>query len=304
MIILISDSDEEWVYQQSGHEPGVYELYDSAFKAMPGVQYKIRIVTEDEDYESSWQSIPDTEVPPIGTVGFRQTESEKYIVEAGKNVLRSVKEIESYISVKPNTSGNSIYYQWRFSPMWVYVAPLSPSVTRPGHTCWVTSKDYMKTFALQVDIAGGYDRPLFRVPTLHNERLLNDFSVLIQQFAMDENNYFFLKEMYDQNEGNVLVDKPPFNLKSNIHPFSGEKKVVGYFSVVQEQATRWYFNVSQLDYPVENTFKKACETNYGPPVRGDCPEEPSPAFPACECKYCLRYSFGDATNMKPSWWRQ
>jgi hypothetical protein len=304
MVMLISDSNEEWVYQQSGVEPGVYQLYDSAFKALPGVQYKIRIVTEDEDYESSWQSIPDVDVPPIGTVAFRQTESQKYLVEAGKNVLRTVKEIESYISVKPNTSGNPIYYQWRFSPLWVYVAPLSPSVTRPGHTCWVTSKDYLKTFALQVDIAGGYDKPLFRVPTLHNERLLDDFSVLIQQFAMDENNYFFLKEMYDQNEGNVLVDKPPFNLKSNIESWSGEKKVVGFFGVVQEQATRWYFNVTELDYPVENTFKKGCETNYGPPVRGDCPEEPAPAFAACECKYCPAYSRGDATNVKPSWWRQ
>ena len=304
MVMLISDSNEEWVYQQSGTEPGIYQLFDPDFKALPGVQYKIRIVTEDEDYESSWQKIPDVDVPPIGAVAFRQTESQKYLVEAGENVLRTVKEIESYISVKPNTSGNPIYYQWRFSPLWVYVAPLSPSVTRPGHTCWVTSKDYLKTFALQIDIAGGYDKPLFRVPTLHNERLLDDFSVLIQQFAMDENNYFFLKEMYDQNEGNVLVDKPPFNLKSNIESWSGEKKVAGFFGVVQEQATRWYFNVSELDYRVENTFKKGCETYYGPPVQGDCPEEPNPSFAACECKYCLRYSRGDATNVKPSWWRQ
>src|SRR5690606_12464883 len=114
---------------------------------------------------------------------------EKYLVEAGKNVLRTVKEIESYISVKPNPAGNSIYYHWKFSPMWVYVAPLSPSATRPGNTCWVTSNDYMKTFALQVDNAGGYDKPLFRIPTLHNERLLDDFSVLIQQFAMNEDHY-------------------------------------------------------------------------------------------------------------------
>lgn len=304
LVMVVSDSDEQWVYDHSAIERGLYHLYDSTFRAMPGVKYKLRIVTGEEDYESAWQSIPAIQVPPIGSVGFRQTESEKYLVEAGKNVLRTVKEIESYLSLKPNTSGSSIYYQWKFSPMWVYVAPLSPSATRPGHTCWVTSKDYMKTYALQVDKSGGYDKPLFRVPTLHNERLLNDFSVLIQQFAMNEDHYFFLKEMYDQNEGNVLVDKPPFNLKSNIESWSGEKKVVGYFGVVQEQATRWYFNVSQLDYRVENTFKKGCETNYGPPVRGDCPEEPAPAFAACECKYCPRYSKGNAVNIRPSWWRK
>lgn len=154
-VILLSDADEEWVYQHSGNQPGVYILNDSAFKAVPGVQYRIRIITEDEDYESSWQSMPDVQVPPIGTVAFRETESQKYLVEAGKNVLRTVKEVESYIAVKPNTTARSIYYHWRFTPMWVYIAPLSPSASRPGHTCWATSKDYLKTFALQVDIAGG-----------------------------------------------------------------------------------------------------------------------------------------------------
>ena len=193
MVILLSDVGEEWTYSHSATEPGLYLLYDSAFKAIPGVQYKIRIITGEEDYESSWQSLPVAAVPPMGTVGFRQTESEKYLVEAGKNVLRTVKEIESYISVQPNTVANSIYYQWKFSPMWVYVAPLSPSVLRPGHTCWVTSKDYMKTFALQIDNSGGYNKALFRIPTLQNERLLDDFSVLIQQFAMNEDHYFFMK---------------------------------------------------------------------------------------------------------------
>jgi hypothetical protein len=110
--------------------------------------------------------------------------------------------------------------------------------------------------------------------------------------------------MYDQNEGNVLMDKPPFNLKSNFESFSEGKNVAGYFGVVQEQATRWYFNVKQLSYKVENTFKKGCETNYGPPVRGDCPEEPVPAFAACACKYCLRYDAGIPTNVRPSWWRR
>jgi hypothetical protein len=303
-VTLISDVNEEWAYQHSPAEPGLYQLYDSSFKAIPGTEYKIQILTEDEVYESSWAAIPETKVAPIGAVSFRETESQKYLIEAGENVVRTIEEIEAYISLRPNTSGNRINYRWKFTPMWVYVAPLSPSATRPGHTCWVTSKDYMKNFALQVDQSGSYDKPLFRLPTLRNERLLDDFSVLVEQFAMDEENYFFWKEMYDQNEGNVLVDKPPFNLRSNIFSLSGEKKAVGFFGVYQEQATRWYFNVSQLSYRVENTFKKGCETSYGPPVRGDCPEEPTPAFAACECKYCLRYSKGEATNVKPSWWRQ
>ena len=118
---------------------------------------------------------------------------------------------------------------------------------------------------------------------------------------MTENHFFFWKEMYDQNEGNVLLDQPPFNLQTNIHSLSGEKKAVGFFGVVKEQATRWHFNKGQLSYNVGNAFRDACEVRtYGPPAPG-CPE-PLPSFPACECKYCLDYSWGTATNIKPSWW--
>jgi hypothetical protein len=299
---LVSDTGQEWLYQPNGNESGVYELYDASFSAQPGMNYKIQIMLDDELYESTWEAMPLTEIPPIGTVGFMESESQKYVVEAGEKVLRTIREIEAHISVTENPSKEAIYYRWSFTPMWVFIAPLSPGKTRPGYICWVTSKDYLSTFALQEDYAGGYNKSLFRIPTIGNERILDDFSVLVQQFAMRENNYFFWKEMYDQNEGNVLMDKPPFNLQTNIHSLSGEKKAIGYFGVVKEQATRWYFNSGELSYRVNNDFRAGCEIYYGPPL-GGCPE-PLPAYPACECKYCLDYSFGTPTNIKPSWWRE
>lgn len=301
LVKVLSDQNEEWYYQESSSVKGLYELYDPSFAAREGSRYKIQISYDEEFYESSWEGLPDVEVPPIGPVGFVEGESEKYVVEAGKKVLRTVKNITANITVGKNQSGETIYYRWKFSPMWVFIAPLSPSWTRPGYKCWVTSSDYLTNYALQTDNSGGYDKELFSIPTVANERILDDFSVLVQQFAMTENNFFFWKEMYDQNEGNVLLDQPPFNLATNIQSLSGEKKAIGYFGVMKEQATRWHFNKSQLSYNVTNAFKAACEvTNYGPPV-GGCPE-PQPAFPACECKYCLDYSRGVATNIKPSWW--
>ena len=298
---ILNDENEEWLYQESGVEKGLYELYDPSFAAQEGMKYKLQISSEEEVYESSWEAFPETQVPPIGTVGFVESESQTYVVESGDKVLRTVKDITTHITVSENPSGEPIYYRWKLTPMWVFIAPLSPSWTRPGYKCWVTSRDYLNNYALQVDKTGGYDKELFRIPTISNERILDDFSVLVQQFAMTENNFFFWKEMYDQNEGNVLLDQPPFNIRTNFQSLSGEKKAVGFFGVVKEQATRWHFNKSQLSYNVENAFKKACEnTLYGPPV-GGCPE-PLPAYPACECKYCLDYSFGDATNVKPSWW--
>ena len=70
---------------------------------------------------------------------------------------------------------------------------------------------------------------------------------------MNEDYYFFWKEMQEQNEGGAIFDRPPFNLRTNFHSLSGDKKVSGYFGVVQEQAKRWYFDMSELTYHVENT---------------------------------------------------
>jgi Domain of unknown function (DUF4249) len=297
---IFNEKNEEWSYQESGIEKGLYELYDPFFAAQEGVKYKLQISLEDEVYESSWEAFPETHVPPIGTVGFVEGESQKYVVESGEEVLRTIKDIKTHITVAENLSGEPIFYRWKFTPMWVFIAPLSPSVTRPGYKCWVTSRDYLTNYTLQIDNSGGYNKELFSIPTIANERILDDFSVLVQQFAMTEDNFFFWKEMYDQNEGNVLLDQPPFNLRTNIQSHSGERKAIGFFGVVKEQATRWHFNTSQLSYRVDNAFKAGCEIIYGPPV-GGCPE-PLPAFPACECKYCLDYSFGVATNIKPPWW--
>jgi hypothetical protein len=95
--------------------------------------------------------------------------------------------------------------------------------------------------------------------------------------------------MREQNQEASIVDKPPFNLPTNYYSLDGEKRVSGYFGVVNEQATRWYFTKSELSYFVENTLKADCEASYGGP-------------PAPECFDCRQYSRADATNVKPSWW--
>ena len=107
---------------------------------------------------------------------------------------------------------------------------------------------------------------------------------------MSEDFYTFWKELQEQNEGGAIFDKPPFNLHTNFHSITGDKKVSGYFGVVQEQARRWYFDIRDLSYYVENTLRKDCSIPFLPP--------------APECFDCREYSFGIATNVKPEWWEK
>ena len=94
--------------------------------------------------------------------------------------------------------------------------------------------------------------------TVRNHKVYVKYSSLIVQHVLTEEFYFFWKEMQEQNEGGAIFDKPPFNLRTNFHSLSGDKKVSGYFGVVQEQAKRWYFSIKDLSYYVENTAKTDC----------------------------------------------
>lgn len=299
---LVSDSGSEWSYSESATTPGLFQLLDENFKAQSGIRYQLQIAAGEEQYESDWEFLPEVEVPSIGEMSFTEGTKQLYVVEASEFVLRTVKVITSTIGVGANTTGKPIYYRWKFDPMWIYRAPLSPSSTSPGHVCWITDVNYLNTYALQIDNAGGYRKDLFTIPTVRNSRIFEDFSVLVVQHVLSQDEFYFYQEMMEQNGGSALIDKPPFNLQSNIHSVNGDKSVSGYFGVVKEQAVRWYFNKSHLSYKVSNTLKADCSVYYGPPLPG-CPI-PQPAFAACECKYCLDYSFGTPTDVMPSWWRQ
>lgn len=287
---LHSDQNEIHEYSESTTQPGVYMLLDKAFKAEPNVQYKLRIRLPDEEiYESNWESLPANESPQMGNISFKEVMMQRYAIQANEEVVITVKGVRTAIDIPENTSGSPLYYRWSFIPHWVYIAPLSPSIVLPGHTCWATTPYYLRNYAIQKDVVGGYKKDLFSMETVRNERIFERFSVLIVQHAMTEPYYNFWSEMREQNQEASIVDKPPFNLATNFYSLSGEKRVSGFFGVVNEQATRWYFSKKDLSYFVENTLKEDCLKSYGGP-------------PAPECFDCRQYSRADATNIKPSWW--
>ena len=285
---LNSDRGEVWEYSESGDMPGAYLLVNDDFKAEVGVNYKLSIRLSDESsYESDWQTLPTTTVPNMGNISFRETDIQKYVIESKEEVLKSVKGIWTEIELPENATNEPLYYRWSYTPHWIYTAPLASSASA-GYTCWAANPLLVQNYALQLDQTGNYRKDLFFMETVRNPKVYERYSALIVQYAMAEDYYFFWKEMQEQNEGGAIFDKPPFNLNTNFHSLSGDKKVSGYFGVVREQAKRWYFDISDLSYHVENTAKKDCTI----PFMDVAPE----------CRDCRQYSFGIATTLKPSWW--
>lgn len=282
---LVSSNGESWVYTET--DPGTYALLDVEFRARQAVRYKLVVSNGEDYYESSWEELPASEVPPIGDVGFVETEKEVYVVEAGENVVRTKKGINVVIPLAAHEK-EAIHYRWRYTPTWIYRAPLASSAG-PNYTCWATNKNYLKDYTLQLDNTGGYQKSLFFIETIRNERLFEEFSLLVTQYAMTEAEYFFWDEMQAQAEGGAINDTPPFNIVTNFVN-KDKKRVSGYFGVSQEQARRWYFNIDDLSYHVVKTLKDDCLVDYGP------------GGPSAGCLDCREYAHGDATTIRPAWW--
>ena len=285
---LFSDRGEVWQYTESKDAPGFYFLLSDEFKAEVGVAYKLSVKLQDESaYESDWASMPVVPSSEMGQITFREVEVQKYVVESNEEVLKTVKGIWTDIEVPENTASEPLYYKWNYTSHWIYVAPLASSIS-PGHTCWATNPLSVQNYALLFDRTGKYNKDLFFMETVRNHKLYVKYSSLIVQQVLTEDFYFFWKEMQEQNEGGAIFDKPPFNLRTNFHSLSGDKKVSGYFGVVQEQAKRWYFSIKDLSYYVENTAKADCTIPF--------------TYTPDECFDCREYFFGIPTNVKPQWW--
>ncbi|MFO7257085.1 MAG: DUF4249 domain-containing protein [Bacteroidota bacterium] len=287
-VVLIDDLGE--VVPYIGGFEGRYVIGDPDFKALPGRSYKLRITTaSDEIYESTWETMPPDPGGTMGNISFQETEKLTYKIISGKKEVRPVAGIDVMLEVPSRNSDGKAYFKWDFTPHWVFIAPL-PSLFSPVKKCWVYGEYYLADYQLEEDHGGGYKKKLFFLPTKENERIFEDFTVLIRQLTVSPRYYEFLKEMQEQHQGALHSDKPPFNLETNIATIQGDRPAVGYFTVVRENAIRWYLNKSDLSYPVVNDLLDACT--------GEGPFVPPPG-----CTDCRDYPMGISSNVRPFWWR-
>lgn len=291
-VSLIDSEGAILEYEQSIDFPGTYTLIDDDFSAKEGIEYKLVIAITDGDvYETNWQQITTTKAPEMGEICFKEIEKKVYRWRISEYVLDVEKGLDISIDLPLNTSNEPIYYRWKYDPTWVYIAPLA-SVAQPDYKCWATNELYLSSYALKMDEVGGYQSDLVYMSLYRNERVFEEFSLLITQQVISEDEYYFWDEMKAQAQRGGLFDAPPYNLKSNIyHSTDSTKKVSGHFGVIKETAVRWEFSIEDLSYKTDNYLRGDCLVIYG-----RAPD------PAPECNSCLLYPNGVATNIEPDWW--
>ena len=290
VVTLFDDQDSSWYYSESPIESGNYFLFDDYFKADLNRKYKLQVKLADgKIYESDFEEFNKNKSPEIGGIDFEEVTIQTYKIQAGETVIRPVDGINVNILLNQNEQKESIYYRWTFEPTWIFTAPLGHSSNPFTYRCWITNKYYLNNYSLEEDNSGGYKKELLFMETTLNDRIYDEMSILITQYAMTKEYFNFWEEMLEQSQKGGLFDPPPFNLQTNFHCLNCDSKASGYFGVVEEQATRWHFNRENLSYYIGDIVKTNCLT----PFQDQGPE----------CTNCLAYPFGNSTNIKPEWWK-
>lgn len=278
--IELHDSMGE-VYDYAEIDNGEYGLFYEDFKAQEGRTYKIIIrLSTGVVIESDFEVLPSA--MPLGEVHIEELIEEKYDNVKGEQVIVELEGMNLNITTEPNKSNAPKYYKWDFMTTWIFNARRADDQS-PVKYCWATSKYYLEEFVLLEDVKGDTKAELFFLETL-NPRLNHGFSVLIRQTLMSEDYYSFWNEILKQKSQSELFAPPPYNIHTNVS--SDELEVFGYFAVVDEKYTRWYFDKHEVE-------------NYGGHVE-TCHDAPS--YPL-SCYDCREFTYdGPATHITPTWW--
>lgn len=289
-VFLVDDRGNIWDYNSSEINPGVYTLFDEDFHAESDVSYQLKVILSDgESYSSDWEQMPELEPGPMGDIGFEEVVIQKYIYRNMERVLSNMRGIDIGVNLPDVPAPGPVFYRWTFSATWVFRATLASS-TAPDYRCWITNPYYLSNYTLLRDNVGGYWNKLFFLEVDGNDRIFDQISILINQYAMQEGYYNYWKEIQEQDDRTGLFDPPPYNLQSNLHAENPDFQVFGYFGVVNEQARRWNFSRTDLSYPVPNTWREFCmNPNILPASKP-------------QCYSCFNYGLGIPTNVKPFWW--
>ncbi|MBS0000496.1 MAG: DUF4249 domain-containing protein [Cyclobacteriaceae bacterium] len=289
-VILVDSEGNIREYVASELIPGIYILFDEDFKAIPGMQYQLKVMLpEGASFESEWEQLPEKLPGPMGDINFEEVIRQQYDFRNNERELVNVRGVNVMVELPSITEKEHVYYQWDFNATWIYRATLA-SITSPVYRCWITDPYYLTDYVMHEDNVGGYKKDLFFLRIDGNDRIFDRISMLISQYAMSEHYYNYLTEIRQQDERKGLFDPPPFNLLSNLHSEDPDLEVYGYFSVVGEQGARWDFMRTDLEFPVPNTWREFCT-------------DPT-VDPPSKCFSCLEYGDGIPSNVKPWWWEE
>jgi hypothetical protein len=261
-VILKDDNGLEEVLTEI--EPGTYMSDKDGIQGQVGNKYKLSVTTnENTIYETDFQEITE----PVEIKAIHADTTSVDFQDIGK-----IKGYQFFVNTKVASSQNS-YLLWNLTESYEYVVDYKLHAIWDG-TLHVVNQDTSSIFddtyrcwnTRQVKSVFTADMASLTYPEIENKelhfvgtdtkKLTIKYSVLVNQYSINEETYQFWKKIEDQmNADNFLYSSQPFNINSNIKNINNPEEVVlGYFTVSSVSKMRIYVDNLFSNFSYEKSY--------------------------------------------------
>jgi hypothetical protein len=263
--VFISDNENnKFPYTYKGG--GIYKTDSTQFRGTIGKTYILHVIThEGEEFESE-----PCLLEPVSDIDSLYFEKDQELINNGTQTQEGIR-----IFLDSKEGINNQYYRWAFDETWKFKIPspkrfnfnMADSAITPvadvKEYCWKNKKsDNILIYSNYSGQAGSIKRqPLFFIASDQSDRLLIQYSMLVNQYSISKREYDFWNNMkqINENTGDIFA-KQPFTVISNIKNVNNPtERVLGYFQVSAVKQRRKNISLSDilgLDLPY---FHYSCE---------------------------------------------
>jgi len=237
-VVIISDDNgnSETLKQKSA---GVYQTSESGIQGIIGRKYKLYIKTKDnQEYETAYTELSSPlEIDSLYGIFDIQQTGESFLNHEGYQFYiktHTISDKTSYLFWEPI---ETYEYQAEFPIEEYYDVRKREFKPYPNpyefFTCYQTLaiKDilYLKINGVNNNIT----HPLFFASADANKKLSIKYSLQVNQYNVNEENYNYRKNLKNiLSQGNTLYNIQPFQISGNIKNITNTKEpVLGYFTV-------------------------------------------------------------------------
>lgn len=281
-VSITSDDGEVTYLEEKGN--GVYMTDSTNFNGIVGKTYVLHIITAEGDEYASEPCLM-RPVPEIDSLYFEKSQ------EYANNGTEKDDGIMIYLDSKPGT--DNTYYRWSFEETWkfkvpspvraVYINEDTILAIPATEFCWRKNGSY--NVLIRSENEGQSDgvkkESLNFISSDRSDRLLIQYSILVNQYSISRNEFEFWDNLKKVNEnGGDIFAQQPFTVTGNIHNINAPgEKVQGYFQVSAVSQKRKYIqfrdivplNLPFYHYPCERIERSPSDfpSGWGPPITWD-----------------------------------
>jgi len=248
-IVLRSSIGQLHVFNES--EPGIYNA-EPDFAPVVGETYVLSVVTGDGTNYIS-KPVVMKKTPPIDAVYYER-----------KSRPSQEKDLEEGYQIYVNSESNvdeKIYMKYEWDETWEFATPFESFLDYDFEAdsaflrdenisiCWQNDMSFeINVVTNEGRISEGIQGQPIRFVSFREPALRIKYSILIKQFALNEESFRFWNNLKESNElAGTLYDTQPFQVTSNIENEQDRNTpVLGYFDMATESSKRIFITKNDL----------------------------------------------------------